>query len=112
MVEIMKMQHQSDQDISSHSWYCHGSWYCHPDMPKRLTNCHVLILNVSRVRKRLKSIQASFIAPLNSVISFVESERQFIDARVKKIVEFKRLFVMEMTPVSLLFLKRYRPLGT
>jgi T-complex protein 1 subunit zeta len=63
----------------------------HPDMPKRLTNCHVLILNVSLEYEKTEVNSGFFYSTAEQRDKLVESERQFIDARVKKIVELKKV---------------------
>lgn len=90
MVEIMKMQHQSDQDTRLIRGIVMDHGTRHPDMPKRLTNCHVLILNVSLEYEKTEVNSGFFYSTAEQRDKLVESERQFIDARVKKIVELKK----------------------
>lgn len=90
MVEIMKMQHQSDQDTRLIRGLVMDHGTRHPDMPKRLTNCHVLILNVSLEYEKTEVNSGFFYSSAEQRDKLVESERQFIDARVKKIIELKR----------------------
>ena len=47
MVEIMKMQHKSALDTTLVKGLVLDHGARHPDMPKRLENCFILILNVS-----------------------------------------------------------------
>lgn len=90
MVEIMKMQHQSDQDTRLIRGIVMDHGTRHPDMPKRLTNCHVLILNVSLEYEKTEVNSGFFYSTAEQRDKLVESERQFIDARVRKIVELKK----------------------
>ena len=90
MVEIMKMQHQSDQDTRLIRGIVMDHGTRHPDMPKRLTNCHVLILNVSLEYEKTEVNSGFFYSTAEQRDKLVESERQFIDARVKKIIELKK----------------------
>lgn len=90
MVEIMKMQHQSDQDTRLIRGIVMDHGTRHPDMPKRLTNCHVLILNVSLEYEKTEINSGFFYSTAEQRDKLVESERQFIDARVKKIIELKK----------------------
>lgn len=90
MVEIMKMQHQSDQDTRLIRGLVMDHGTRHPDMPKRLTNCHVLILNVSLEYEKTEVNSGFFYSSAEQRDKLVESERQFIDARVKKIIELKK----------------------
>ncbi len=90
MVEIMKMQHQSDQDTRLIRGLVMDHGTRHPDMPKRLTNCHVLILNVSLEYEKTEVNSGFFYSSAEQRDKLVESERHFIDARVKKIIELKK----------------------
>ena len=90
MVEIMKMQHQSDQDTRLIRGIVMDHGTRHPGMPKRLTNCHVLILNVSLEYEKTEVNSGFFYSTAEQRDKLVESERQFIDARVKKIIELKK----------------------
>lgn len=47
MVEIMKMQHESDQDTRLVKGLVLDHGARHPDMPKRVENAFILTLNVS-----------------------------------------------------------------
>lgn len=91
MVEIMKMQHQSDQDTRLIRGLVMDHGTRHPDMPKRLTNCHVLILNVSLEYEKTEVNSGFFYSSAEQRDKLVESERQFIDARVRKIIELKKI---------------------
>jgi T-complex protein 1 subunit zeta len=54
MVEIMKMQHKNDMDSRLVKGLVMDHGARHPDMPKRVTDCYVLTLNVSlEYEKRL-----------------------------------------------------------
>lgn len=90
MVEVMKMQHQSDQDTRLIRGLVMDHGTRHPDMPKRLTNCHVLILNVSMEYEKTEVNSGFFYSTAEQRDKLVESERQFIDSRVKKIIELKK----------------------
>lgn len=47
MVEIMKMQHRTDMDTKLIKGLVLDHGARHPDMPKRVENAYILILNVS-----------------------------------------------------------------
>jgi T-complex protein 1 subunit zeta len=91
MVEMMTMQHKSDMDTKLIKGIVmdHGSR--HPDMPKKLENCFILTCNVSLEYEK---------SEINAVVNYsnaqereklVDAERKFVDDRVKKIIELKRL---------------------
>ena len=61
MVEIMKMMHKSETDTRLVKGLVLDHGARHPDMPKRLENCFVLILNVSlEYEKRYVGDEMSF----------------------------------------------------
>lgn len=90
MVEIMKMQHQSEQDTRLVRGLVMDHGARHPDMPKRLTNCHILILNVSLEYEKTEVNSGFYYSSAEQRDRLVESERHFIDGRVRKIVELKQ----------------------
>jgi T-complex protein 1 subunit zeta len=47
MIEIMKMQHRNDLDTKLIKGLVLDHGARHPDMPKRVENAYILILNVS-----------------------------------------------------------------
>jgi T-complex protein 1 subunit zeta len=90
MVEVMKMQHQSDQDTRLVRGLVMDHGTRHPDMPKRLTNCHILILNCSLEYEKTEVNSGFFYSSAEQRDRLVESERHFIDARVRKIIQLKQ----------------------
>lgn len=90
MVEIAKMQHQSAVETSLIKGLVLDHGARHPDMPKRLTNCHVLILNVSLEYEKSEVNSGFFYSTADQRDQLVQGERQFVDDKVRKIVELKR----------------------
>lgn len=90
MVEIMKMQHRtaSDTQLIRGLALDHGAR--HPDMPKRLENCHILTMNVSLEYEKTEINSGFFYSSAEQRDKLVESERRFVDAKLKKIVELKK----------------------
>ena len=90
MVEIMKMQHRtaSDTQLIKGLALDHGAR--HPDMPKRLENCYILTLNVSLEYEKSEINSGFFYSNADQRDKLVESERRFVDAKLKKIVELKK----------------------
>lgn len=115
MVELMKMQHLTDVDTRLVKGLVLDHGARHPDMPKRLENCFILTLNVSL---EYEKTSVSFIdtyffllfplltrelngsSEVNSGFFYssaeqreklVESERRFTDAKVRKVIELKKL---------------------
>lgn len=89
MVEIMKMQHKSatDSQLVRGLVMDHGAR--HPDMPKRVRNAYVLTLNVSLEYEKTEVNSGFFYSSAEQREKLVESERRFVDAKLKKIVELK-----------------------
>ncbi|KIJ51435.1 hypothetical protein M422DRAFT_74292 [Sphaerobolus stellatus SS14] len=91
MVEIMKMQHRtaSETQLVRGLVLDHGGR--HPDMPKRVENAYILILNVSLEYEKTEINSSFFYSSADQREKLVESERRFVDAKLKKIVELKNL---------------------
>ncbi|KAK1232329.1 T-complex protein 1 subunit zeta [Marasmius sp. AFHP31] len=91
MVEIMKMQHRtaSETQLVRGLVLDHGAR--HPDMPKRVENAFILTLNVSLEYEKTEVNSGFFYSSAEQREKLVESERKFVDEKVKKIVELKRL---------------------
>ncbi|ELU42613.1 T-complex protein 1, zeta subunit [Rhizoctonia solani AG-1 IA] len=75
MVEIMKMQHKTDSDTQLVRGLVMDHGGRHPDMPKRVENVN----------------SGFFYSSAEQREKLVESERRFVDAKLKKIVELKNL---------------------
>ncbi|KAG2339734.1 T-complex protein 1 zeta subunit, partial [Suillus weaverae] len=91
MVEIMKMQHRtaSETQLVRGLVMDHGAR--HPDMPKRVENAFILTLNVSLEYEKTEVNSGFFYSSAEQREKLIESERRFVDAKVKKIVELKDL---------------------
>ncbi|RKF77499.1 T-complex protein 1 subunit zeta [Golovinomyces cichoracearum] len=90
MIEIMKMQHRtaSDTQLIRGLALDHGAR--HPDMPKRVENAFVLSLNVSLEYEKSEINSGFFYSSAEQRDKLVESERRFVDAKLKKIVALKK----------------------
>ncbi|KAG5356217.1 T-complex protein 1 subunit zeta [Yarrowia sp. B02] len=88
MVEIMKQQRPEDTRLIKGLVLDHGPR--HPDMPKRVENAFVLTLNVSLEYEKSEVNAGFFYSTAEEREKLVQSERQFVDDKVKKIVELKR----------------------
>jgi T-complex protein 1 subunit zeta len=91
MVEIMKMQHRvaSETQLVRGLVLDHGAR--HPDMPRRVENAYVLTINVSLEYEKTEVNSGFFYSSAEQREKLVESERKFVDEKLKKIVEFKKL---------------------
>jgi T-complex protein 1 subunit zeta len=95
MVEIVSMQHRSalDTRLVKGIVLDHGSR--HPGMPKRLTNCWILTLNVSLEYEKTEVNSEAIYSTAEERDRLVEAERRFIDDRVRRIIDLKRTVCAE-----------------
>ncbi len=90
MVEIMKMQHRtaSETQLIRGLALDHGAR--HPDMPKHVENAFVLSLNVSLEFEKTEINSSFYYSSAEQRDKLVESERRFVDDKLRKIVELKK----------------------
>ncbi|KAK6536260.1 T-complex protein 1 subunit zeta [Arthrobotrys megalospora] len=90
MVEIMTMQHRtaSETQLIRGLALDHGAR--HPDMPKRVKDAYILALNVSLEYEKSEVNSSFFYSSADQREKLVESERKFVDERLRKIVELKK----------------------
>ncbi|WVN86496.1 T-complex protein 1, zeta subunit [Cryptococcus depauperatus CBS 7841] len=89
MIEVMKMQHKTDTDTQLIRGLVMDHGARHPDMPKRIENAYILTLNVSLEYEKTEVNSGFFYSSAEQREKLVESERRFVDAKLKKIVELK-----------------------
>ncbi|KAK8853257.1 T-complex protein 1, zeta subunit [Kwoniella newhampshirensis] len=89
MIEVMKMQHRTDTDTQLIKGLVMDHGARHPDMPKRVENAFILTLNVSLEYEKTEVNSGFFYSSAEQREKLVESERRFVDSKLKKIVEFK-----------------------
>lgn len=89
MVEIMQMQHESakNSELVKGLVLDHGGR--HPDMPKVVKNAHVLILNVSLEYEKTEVNSGFFYSSAEQRDKLIQSERKFVDEKLKKIIDLK-----------------------
>ncbi|XP_073830597.1 chaperonin containing TCP1 subunit 6 [Musca autumnalis] len=90
MIEIMEMQHKTATDTTLIKGLVLDHGARHPDMPKRLENAYILTCNVSLEYEKSEVNSGFFYKTAEEREKFVKAERDFIDQRVKKIIELKR----------------------
>ncbi|XP_017891760.1 T-complex protein 1 subunit zeta [Ceratina calcarata] len=90
MVELMEMQHKTATDTTLVRGIVtdHGSR--HPDMPKKVENAYILTCNVSLEYEKSEVNSGFFYKTADEREKLVAAEREFIDNRVKKIIELKK----------------------
>ncbi|XP_017872438.1 PREDICTED: T-complex protein 1 subunit zeta [Drosophila arizonae] len=90
MVELMEMQHKTDTDTQLVRGLVMDHGARHPDMPKRLENAYILTANVSLEYEKAEVNSGFFYKTAAEREAFVRAEREFIDQRVKKVIQLKR----------------------
>lgn len=90
MVEIMEMHHKfsTETQLVRGVVLDHGSR--HPDMPKSVENAYILTCNVSLEYEKSEVTSGLFYKTAAEREKFLTAERDFIDQRVKKIIELKK----------------------
>ncbi|KAK5779675.1 chaperonin-containing T-complex subunit CCT6 PWA37_000877 [Arxiozyma heterogenica] len=89
MVEIMQMQHLSPKDTKFVKGLVLDHGGRHPDMPTRVKDAFVLILNVSLEYEKTEVNSGFFYSSAEQRDKLAASERKFVDAKLKKIVDLK-----------------------
>ncbi|KAJ1964312.1 T-complex protein 1 subunit zeta [Dipsacomyces acuminosporus] len=89
MVEIMKMQHRTATDSRLVRGLVMDHGARHPDMPKRSKDCFILTLNVSLEYEKTEINSGFFYSSAEQRDKLIESERRFVDDKLRKIVDLK-----------------------
>jgi T-complex protein 1 subunit zeta len=89
MIEIMKMQHRmgTETQLVKGLVLDHGAR--HPDMVKRVENAFILTMNVSLEYEKTEVNSGFFYSTAEQREKLVESERRFVDSKLKKIIDLK-----------------------
>lgn len=89
MIEVMTMQHGTARDTELIKGLVLDHGARHPDMPRRVANAHILILNVSLEYEKTEVNLGFFYSLAEQRDKLVALERKFVDAKLKKIVDLK-----------------------
>lgn len=89
MIEIMKMMQNTAAETRLVQGLVLDHGARHPDMPRRVENAHILILNVSLEYEKSEVNSGFFYSSAEQREKLVESERRFVDLKVQKIIDFK-----------------------
>ena len=89
MVEIMQMQHLSPTNTLFVKGLVLDHGGRHPDMPTRVENAHILILNVSLEYEKTEVNSSFFYSTPEQRDKLAASERKFVDEKLKKIIDLK-----------------------
>jgi T-complex protein 1 subunit zeta len=90
MIEIMTMQHRTAADTQLIKGLALDHGARHPDMPKRVENAYILTLNVSLEYEKSEINSGFYYSSATQREKLVESERRFVDEKLRKIVELKK----------------------
>lgn len=90
MVELMEMQHKQATDTQLVRGIVMDHGARHPDMPKAVENAYILTCNVSLEYEKSEVTSGLFYKTAEEREKFLVAERDFIDQRVKKIIELKK----------------------
>ena len=90
MVELMHMRHKTDLDTRLIRGLVLDHGPRHPDMPKSLKNCFILTLNVSLEYEKTEINSGFFYSTPEQREKLVESERAFVDEKIRKIIALKQ----------------------
>lgn len=90
MIEIMTMQHRTAADTQLIRGLALDHGARHPDMPKRVENAFILTLNVSLEYEKSEINSGFYYSSAEQRDKLVESERRFVDDKLRKIVELKK----------------------
>ncbi|GCF01462.1 T-complex protein 1 subunit zeta [Zygosaccharomyces mellis] len=89
MVELMQMQHLSPKDTKFIKGLVLDHGGRHPDMPQKMENAYVLILNVSLEYEKTEVNSGFFYSSAEQRDKLAASERSFVDSKLKKIIDLK-----------------------
>lgn len=89
MVEIMEMNHKTDEETTLVKGLVLDHGARHPDMPKAMEDSFVLCLNVSLEYEKSTVHSTIVYKSAEEREKLVASERKFIDDRCRKVIELK-----------------------
>jgi len=90
MVEVMEMKHKTELDTQLVRGLVLDHGGRHPDMPKSVKNAFILTCNVSMEYEKTEVNSGFFYKSAGERDKLVTAEREFIEKRVKKVIELKR----------------------
>ncbi|XP_034235831.1 T-complex protein 1 subunit zeta [Thrips palmi] len=90
MIEMMEMQHKTEMETTLIKGLVMDHGARHPDMPKRVENAYILTCNVSMEYEKSEVNSGFFYKSAEEREKLVLAEREFIENRVKKIIELKK----------------------
>jgi len=95
MIEIMTMRHRLDLDTRLVRGLVLDHGTRHPNMRKRANNCKILFVNLNLEWEHTEVNSAFYFKDASQREKMAEAEREYVNKRVYKIVEFKNQHVKE-----------------
>lgn len=95
MIEIMSMMHETSINTEFIKGLVLDHGARHPDMPKKVKNAHILILNVSLEYEKTEVNSSFYYSNAEQREKLIQNERKFIDDKLKKIIELKNSIVTD-----------------
>ncbi|XP_076340235.1 chaperonin containing TCP1 subunit 6 [Tachypleus tridentatus] len=90
MIEIMEMMHKTEHDSTLIKGLVLDHGARHPDMKKYVKDAYILTCNVSFEYEKSEVNAGFFYKSAEEREKLVQAERQFIENRVKKVIDFKK----------------------
>jgi len=95
MIEIMTMRHRLDLDTRLVRGLVLDHGTRHPNMKKRASNCKILFANLNLEWEHTEVNSAFYFKDANQREEMAVAEREFVNKRVMKLVEFKNQHIAE-----------------
>lgn len=111
MIEIMSMEHKSGSESTFIDGLVMDHGARHPDMPKSMTNVHLLTCNVSMEYEKTEIASGFYYSSAEEREKMVDSERKFTDEKVMQLIEFKRRVCKEGESFAVLNQKGIDPVS-
>jgi len=89
MIEIMHMQHRSGMDSRLVQGLVMDHGGRHPGMPKKLSNCHILCMNIDLEYQKSEVNSGFFYNSAQQREAMVAAERKWVDDRTQLILDLK-----------------------
>lgn len=89
MIEIMSMMHETSTKTEFIKGLVLDHGARHPDMPRKVTNANILILNVSLEYEKTEVNSGFYYSNAEQREKLIQSERKFIDEKLRKIIDLK-----------------------
>lgn len=90
MIELMEMQHKTTVETQLVRGIVMDHGARHPDMPKSVENAYILTCNVSLEYEKSEVNSGLFYKTAEEREKFLLAERDFIDQRVRKVIDLKK----------------------